>query len=169
MRLRVAILVVSDRSSRGQRKDISGPVLAARAGALGWDLTRHEIVQDDQAEIGNRLKSWADNGVADIILTSGGTGFSARDVTPEATMAVIQREAPGLVEAMRSANLAISPYSMLSRARAGIRGSTLIVNLPGSPAGAVESLDVIAPALDHAVQLLRGSPDAEAGHAKAAV
>jgi molybdenum cofactor synthesis domain-containing protein len=105
----------------------------------------------------------------DVILTSGGTGFGARDVTPEATLAVIEREAPGLAEAMRAASMAVSPHAMLSRARAGILRQTLIVNLPGSPKGAVQNLDVIRPALEHAVQLLRGDPGAEAGHTKEAV
>jgi molybdenum cofactor synthesis domain-containing protein len=128
-----------------------------------------EIVPDEHGMIRDKLLDWVEQDVADLILTTGGTGFAPRDVTPEATRAVIEREAPGLAEAMRSASLLISPHAMLSRARAGIRRSTLIVNLPGSPKGALENLEVILPALDHAVQLLRGSPDAESGHSKAAV
>ena len=107
--------------------------------------------------------------VADVILTTGGTGFSPRDVTPEATLAVIEREAPGLAEAMRAASAAKSPHGMLSRARAGIRGHVLIINLPGSPDGAIENLEVVLPALEHAVQLLRDDPRSEAGHRKAVV
>jgi molybdenum cofactor synthesis domain-containing protein len=106
----------------------------------------------------------ADTGDVDIILTTGGTGFAPRDVTPEATRAVIEREAPGLVEAMRAASGARSPHAMLSRAAAGIRGKVLIINLPGSPKAAVENLQVVLPALEHAVQLLRDDPNAEAGH-----
>ncbi|MFH1183483.1 MAG: MogA/MoaB family molybdenum cofactor biosynthesis protein [Chloroflexota bacterium] len=167
--MRVAVLVVSDRSYRGERADASGPALARRLAQQGSKVTGQELVPDELAMIRDRLISWADQDVADIILTTGGTGFAPRDVTPEATLAVIEREAPGLSEAMRAASLAISPHAMLSRARAGIRGRTLIVNLPGSPKGAVENLEVILPALEHAVALLRGSPDAESGHLKAAV
>ena len=167
--MRVAILVVSDRSYRGERTDTSGPALAARLGAEGILVARQVVVPDEQAMIREVLTNWADQDVADIILTTGGTGFAARDVTPEATLAVIEREAPGLSEAMRAASLAVSPHAMLSRLRAGIRRSTLIVNLPGSPKGAVENLEVILPALGHAVDLLRGSPDAESGHTLAAV
>jgi len=167
--MRVAILVVSDRASRGQRADASGPALEAHLKATGWVVTNMEIVPDEHGMIRDKLVDWVEQDVADLILTTGGTGFAPRDVTPEATRAVIEREAPGLAEAMRSASLLISPHAMLSRARAGIRRSTLIVNLPGSPKGALENLQVILPALDHAVQLLRGSPDAESGHSKAAV
>ena len=169
MVLRVAILIVSDRSSRGERTDASGPALAARAAALGWEVTRQQIVPDEQGLIREALIGWADADVADLILTTGGTGFSSRDVTPEATVQAMEREAPGLAEAMRASSLSVSPHAMLSRARAGIRRNSLIVNLPGSPKAAVENLGVIEPALTHAVQLLRGSPDAEAGHLKGAV
>jgi molybdenum cofactor synthesis domain-containing protein len=167
--MRVAILTVSDRSARGEREDASGPALAARLRQLNWEVTRQQIVPDEGDQIRAMLIAWSDEGAADVILTTGGTGFSPRDVTPEATLIVIEREAPGLTEAMRLSSLAISPHAMLSRARAGIRGHTLIVNLPGSPKGAVENLEVILPALAHAVQLLRGSSDAESGHAQGAV
>jgi molybdopterin adenylyltransferase len=167
--LRAAILTVSDRSARGEREDASGPALAARLRQLNWDVTRQQIIPDEVDQIRATLIAWSDDDAADVILTTGGTGFAARDVTPEATLAVIEREAPGLAEAMRAASMAISPHAMLSRARAGIRGRALIVNLPGSPRGAVENLEVILPALAHAVQLLRGSSDAESGHAQGAV
>ena len=167
--MRVAILTVSDRSARGERADASGPALAARLRQLEWEITRQQIVPDEGDQIRATLIAWADEDAADVILTTGGTGFAARDVTPEATLAVIDREAPGLAEAMRAASTAVSPHAMLSRSRAGIRGRTLIVNLPGSPKGAVENLEVILPALAHAVQLLQGSSDAESGHAQAAV
>jgi molybdenum cofactor synthesis domain-containing protein len=167
--MRVAILTVSDRSARGERADASGPALAARLRQLEWEITRQQIVPDEGDQIRATLIAWSDEDAADVILTTGGTGFAARDVTPEATLAVIEREAPGLAEAMRASSMAVSPHAMLSRARAGIRGRVLIVNLPGSPKGAVENLEVILPALAHAVQLLQGSSDAESGHAQAAV
>jgi molybdenum cofactor synthesis domain-containing protein len=141
--------------------------LARAIASKGWEVTRQQIVADDPEDIRTALSAWADQREVDIILTTGGTGFSPRDVTPEATLAVIERETPGLAEAMRLASASKSPHAMLSRARAGIRGRVLIVNLPGSPAAAVENLEVIAPALEHAVQLLQGRPDAEGGHKKA--
>lgn len=164
MRLRVAILTISDRSARGERPDASGPALAERILAQGWQVTRQGIVPDDLTIIRDTLASWADSGEVDVLLTTGGTGFSRRDVTPEATLAAIQRGAPGLAEAMRAASLLVTPHAMLSRAVAGLRGSTLIVNLPGSPKGALENLQVILPVLEHAVQLLSEDPSAEAGH-----
>ncbi len=167
--LRVAILTVSDRSAAGQRPDASGPALATEVRLAGWDVAHSKVVPDDRTRIGEALIEWADSGAVDVILTTGGTGFAPRDVTPEATLAVVEREAPGLAEAMRMASLAVSPHAMLSRARAGIRKRTLIVNLPGSPKGAVENLKVTLPALEHAVQLLRGDPGAEAGHVKVAI
>jgi molybdopterin adenylyltransferase len=162
--LRVGILSVSDRSAAGQRADASGPALEQEIVAQGWQVVRREIVADDQFTIQVRLASWADAGEMDVILTTGGTGFSPRDVTPEATIAVIERPAPGLAEAMRAASLQATPYAMLSRATAGIRGKTLVVNLPGSPKGAIENLQVILKVLPHAVQLLSEDPLAETGH-----
>ena len=162
--LRIAICTVSDRASSGERPDASGPALATLIKARGWTVTQQKTVPDDQRAIAKTLAEWADSKTADIVLTTGGTGFSPRDVTPEATLSVIEREAPGLVEAMRAASAVKSRHAMLSRARAGIRGAALIVNLPGSPHAAVENFEIIAVALEHAVQLLKDSPSAEAGH-----
>lgn len=162
--MRIAILTVSDRSARGERKDASGPALQQAALDQGWQVVRRDIVADDQQLLEDVLAEWADDGQIDVLLTTGGTGFSPRDVTPEATLEVVDRFVPGLCEAMRAESLKQTPHAMLSRAAAGIRGQTLIVNLPGSPKAALENLAVIAPVLPHAVQLLRESPDAEAGH-----
>jgi molybdenum cofactor synthesis domain-containing protein len=162
-------MTVSDRSAEGKRPDASGPALEAEVRRAGWEVAATRIVPDVEAKISDALVAWVDSGGVDVILTTGGTGFGPRDVTPEATLAVIEREAPGLAEAMRAASLRLSPHGMLSRARAGILRQTLIVNLPGSPKGAVESLGVIAAALEHAVQLLHGDAGAEAGHSKEAV
>ena len=166
MAIRIGILTVSDRSWRGERPDKSGPALMKAVSQQGWQVTRTLIVADDAGQITKTLTEWADADELDVILTSGGTGFNPRDVTPEATQAVIQRPTPGLVEAMRSSSLKITPHAMLSRATAGIRSHTLIVNLPGSPSAAVENLAVIIPVLPHAIQLLRDEPSAEAGHHK---
>ncbi len=164
MSIRVAILTISDRSARGERADASGPAIAAQIQELGWQLVATGIIADDQPAIEQFLRGWCDQGNIDIILTTGGTGFSARDHTPEATLAVIDRAAPGLAEAMRQESLKVTPHAMLSRAVAGIRGQTLIINLPGSPKGALENLRTVLPVLPHAVELLREDPAAEAGH-----
>jgi molybdopterin adenylyltransferase len=163
--IRAAILTVSDRSARGERADASGPALEALVRDQGWDVVKTGLVADDQAAIQKLLAEWADQGDVDLLLTTGGTGFAPRDVTPEATLAVIDRQAPGLAEAMRQESLKVTAHAMLSRAVAGIRGQTLIINLPGSPKAAVENMNVILPALPHAVALLQSSPSAEAGHA----
>ncbi len=162
--MKIMVLTVSDRSFQGEREDKSGPALIAILQAHGWEIVSTQIVPDEQSEIEDVLREQADSGEVDIILTTGGTGFSPRDRTPEATKNVIDRNAPGMAEAMRLASLKITPHAMLSRAVAGIRGKTLIVNLPGSPKAAKENLEVILPALPHAIQLLSDSPDAEAGH-----
>lgn len=164
--LRFGLLTISDRSARGERTDLSGPALEQAVLAQGWKVARQAILPDDQEALVRLLSDWADSGELDVILTTGGTGFSPRDVTPEATEAVIERSAPGLAEAMRAASLKFTPHAMLSRAKAGIRQRTLIINLPGSPKGALENWQVILPVLPHAVQLLREHPDAEAGHRK---
>jgi molybdenum cofactor synthesis domain-containing protein len=164
MSLRIAILTISDRSWRGERSDASGPALEEAVLAQGWLVVLRQIAPDEETALQTILRDWADSGQVDVILTTGGTGFNPRDVTPEATQAVIDRSAPGLAEAMRAASLRITPHAMLSRAVAGIRRQTLIVNLPGSPKAAVESLQTILPALPHAIQLLQSDPAAEAGH-----
>jgi molybdenum cofactor synthesis domain-containing protein len=162
--LRFGILTVSDRSSQGIRPDVSGPELTNAVRQRGWNILRTGIVPDDVTDIQRVLAEWADSGDVDIILTTGGTGFSPRDITPEATQGIIERSVPGIGEAMRLTSLRITPHAMLSRGIAGIRRQTLIVNLPGSPKAALENLDVILPVLPHAVELLREYPGSEAGH-----
>lgn len=164
MKIRFGILTLSDRSARGERVDASGPALAHLIEAEGWLVVKQDILPDDESSIREVLVDWADGGEMDVILTTGGTGVSHRDVTPEATRAVIERDVPGLAEAMRSASLKITPHAMLSRVVTGIRKRTLIVNLPGSPKGAVENLQTVMPVLPHAIQLLRDDPASERTH-----
>ena len=164
MAMRIGIMTLSDRSARGEREDASGPALADLVRTQGWSVAEQTIFPDDESAIRIALTNWADSGRFDIILTTGGTGFAPRDITPEATRAIIQREAPGLAEAMRADSLKKTSHAMLSRAVAGIRGQTLIVNLPGSPKGAVENLQTILPVLPHAVQLLSNDPASESSH-----
>jgi molybdenum cofactor synthesis domain-containing protein len=132
--------------------------------AQNWSITKQAILPDDESAIRSALIEWADGGEADVILTTGGTGFAPRDITPEATRAVIERDAPGLAEAMRADSLKKTPHAMLSRAVAGIRGRVLIINLPGSPKGAIENLQTILSVLPHAIQLLTDDPGSEASH-----
>lgn len=162
--IRFGILTLSDRSSRGERDDESGPALASFIHGENCSVTRSIILPDEESIIRDTLIQWADSGEFDVILTTGSTGFAPRDVAPEATKVVIQKEAPGLAEFMRTESLKKTKHAMLSRAVAGIRGKTLIINLPGSPKGAVENLGFIFPVLSHAIQLLKDDPDSEAGH-----
>lgn len=166
---RVGILTISDRSARGERADVSGPVIRSFViERLKWTAAIELVVPDERAIIRGTLLEWCDQLHLDLILTTGGTGFAPRDVTPEATRDAIEREAPGLAEAMRADSLQKTPHAMLSRAVCGIRGRTLIVNLPGSPKAVRENLETIAPAIPHAIDLLRDAPDAEAGHGRVA-
>ncbi len=163
---RVGILTLSDRAAAGTYEDRSGAIIRELVvERLGAEIAEYAVIPDDFDRIRDMLATWADDLDLDLILTTGGTGFSPRDVTPEATQAVIEREAPGLVFAMLQSSLAVTPHAMLSRAAAGMRGQTLIVNLPGSPKAARENLESILPALPHALELLRASPTAEGGHA----
>lgn len=156
MTVRIAILTVSDGVSAGTRTDASGAGIRAWVEEHGALLVAHDVVPDAAVAITRALISRADGGDVDVILTTGGTGLTERDVTPEATRAAITREVPGISERIRAAGLAATPYAALSRGIAGVRGSTLIVNLPGSPGGVRDGLRVLDDVIDHAVQLLRG-------------
>jgi molybdenum cofactor synthesis domain-containing protein len=163
--IQVGILTISDRSSKGERPDASGPTIREFVQAvLKWSVAHTAIVPDDVAAICTTLTEWCDVAKVNLIFTTGGTGFAPRDVTPEATRAILDREAPGLAEAMRAASLKVTPHAMLTRGVCGMRGGTLIVNLPGSPKACRENLETLAPALPHAMQLLGEDPTAEAGH-----
>jgi molybdenum cofactor synthesis domain-containing protein len=158
MPIRVGVLTVSDSGAAGEREDKSGDVLADWIREVGYELAARELVADESDLIARVLARWSDDGVADVILTTGGTGFSPRDITPEATRAVLDREAPGVAEAVRAASRDTVPRSMLSRGFAGIRGATLIVNLPGSVGGVRDGIGTLAPVIEHAVQILRNEP-----------
>jgi molybdenum cofactor synthesis domain-containing protein len=159
--LRVAILTVSDAGSRGEREDTSGEAIARWAGDRGYHMAARSLVPDETGEIVRTLVQWADSGDIDLILTTGGTGLTSRDVTPEATGAVLDRHAPGIAEALRMTAYPRLPAAALSRGLAGVRGRTLIVNLPGSPGGVGDGLSVLAGFVDHAGDLLR---DLQRGH-----
>lgn len=165
MAMRVGILTVSDRCSRGEAQDASGPVIRQLVTErLTAQVLKEGCVPDERTQIAETLMVWCDAADLDLILTTGGTGFAPRDITPEATRAVIEREAPGLAEAMRREGAKATPHALLSRAVAGIRGQTLIVNLPGSPKAVKEGLEVILPALPHGIEILRGAHGANQSH-----
>ncbi|MEI7845865.1 MAG: MogA/MoaB family molybdenum cofactor biosynthesis protein [Chloroflexota bacterium] len=162
--MRFGVLTISDRSFRGERPDLSGPVLINLITLSGNLVEKNAIVPDELELIQNKLVEWADSGILDVILTTGGTGFAPRDIAPEATRSILDRFTPGLDEAMRFNSLKIHTHAMLSRAISGIRKKTLIINLPGSPKAATENFQFISPVLEHAINLLQDDPLAEKGH-----
>jgi len=156
--VKAGILTLSDKGARGERTDLSGPALTEWLRSRGVETAAYEMIPDELGLISDKLAEWADSGTLDIILTTGGTGVSPRDVTPEATSKILEREIPGLGELMRFRSLAKTPSAALSRAVAGIRNRTLIINLPGSPKGAVENIEAIWDAIPHAVAKIQGDP-----------
>ena len=154
--MRAGVLTISDKASKGERVDTSGAAIAELLGTIDASIERTDVVPDEAPQISDTLRSWADSGELDLIITTGGTGLSPRDVTPEATAEVIERPAPGLGELMRSEGLKHTPMAALSRGVAGVRGRCLIVNLPGSEKGVRESLMAVIDILPHAVEILRG-------------
>jgi len=154
--LNLGILTISDKVSRGQRDDKSGEAIRDSLSSLDSRVVKYEVVPDEADIIASKLAQWADEGSLDIILTTGGTGLSPRDVTPEATLSVVDRVAPGFAEAMRAETFKTTPFAVLSRAVAGVRGKCLIINLPGSPKAVKECLGVILPVIPHAVEIMKG-------------
>lgn len=155
--IRTGILTISDKGSKGERIDGTGPAIRDTLEGREYEVEYYKIVPDEIDLISQELIYMCDELNLDLILTNGGTGFSKRDVTPEATLKVIKKQAPGICEAMRQKSLAITPKAMLSRAIAGIRDNTLIINLPGSPKGAVENLEFVLPAMPHGIEILKGT------------
>jgi molybdenum cofactor synthesis domain-containing protein len=158
MAIRVGVLTVSDLASQGRRADASGDAVAAWVADRGFELVVRSVVPDETDRIAAKLARWSDSGEVDLVLTTGGTGLGVRDVTPEATLVVVDRSAPGIAEALRAAAAPKFPRAWLSRGAAGTRGQTLIVNLPGSTGGVKDGLAVLADLVDHAVALVRGDP-----------
>lgn len=162
--MKIGILTISDRGARGEYEDRSGPLIAQILAANSpWQISHRAVIPDEFEVIVQTLKQWCDEGV-NLLLTTGGTGFAPRDITPEATKQVIERETPGIVEALRMESLKITRHAMLSRAVAGIRGQTLIINMPGNPKAVKENLDVLLPVLPHALTLLMGGTGSESQH-----
>jgi molybdopterin adenylyltransferase len=161
--MRIGILTVSDLGAKGERTDTSGDAILAWAGARGYDVSVRSVVPDEPDRIAAKLARWADSGEVDVILTTGGTGLTERDVTPEATQAVLERAAPGIAEALRATAAPGFARAWLSRGVAGTRGKTLIVNLPGSTGGVTDGLAVLEGLLEHAVELVSGSRTAHDG------
>lgn len=157
--MKAAVLTLSDKGSRGEREDLSGPALEQFLTQRGVTVVRTAVIPDDAITISETLAAWADEGAMELILTTGGTGVAPRDVTPEATMTVVDRIIPGFGEEMRRASAAKTPHAWISRAIAGIRGRCLIINLPGSPRGAVENLEAVWAAIPHAVAKIQGDPE----------
>ena len=155
--MRAAIITLSDAGYAGRREDKSGPVIRELLEAAGYEIVHAALLPDGVEPLAGELKRLCDGDIADLVLTTGGTGFSPRDLTPEATRSVVERPAPGIAEAMRWQSLQITPRAMLSRAEAGIRKGTLIVNLPGSPKAVRECLEFILPALGHGLEILKGT------------
>ena len=153
----VGVITASDKSSRGEREDLSGPAIRAMVQEAGGTVLRYLVLPYEAELLTETLRAWADAGDLDVLFTTGGTGLSPRDVTPEATLAVLHRETPGIAEALRVESLKKTPMAMLSRAVAGVRGRTLIINLPGSPKAVRECLEVLSPVLPHALETLRTS------------
>lgn len=156
-RFTIGVLTLSDKGARGEREDESGRVLQEMVAPLG-EIVRYKIIPDEEELIVTTLVEWVDKDGVDLILTTGGTGLSPRDITPEATARVIEKEIPGMAEAMRMASMAKTPHAMISRALAGVRRQSIIINLPGSPKGVRENLEVVYPALEHALLKLKGDP-----------
>lgn len=154
--MRVAVLTISDAGARGERQDTSGGAIVEWAGRHGWPVTERELVPDETVRIAGVVQRWCDEDVADLVLTTGGTGLSPRDVTPEATRAVLEREAPGIAERIRLTCMESFPRAALSRGVSGTRARTLVVNLPGSTGGVRDALAALDPIVEHAVQVLRG-------------
>jgi len=155
--IRTGILTISDKGSKGEREDGTGPAIKKALECKNYEVEYYKVIPDEIDIICEELKYMCDELSLDLVLTNGGTGFSKRDVTPEATLKVIKKQAPGICEAMRQKSLEITPHAMLSRAIAGIRDNTLIINLPGSPKGAVENLEIVLPALPHGIEILNGT------------
>lgn len=153
----VGILTMSDKGSRGERVDLSGPAIRdIVTSSLECKIVKYELIPDDKDTIAGKLAEWSDEGTVDVIFTTGGTGLGARDVTPEATLSIVDKEVPGIAEAIRTGTLSKTPMAMLSRSVAGMRKKTLIINMPGSPRAVRECLEIIVPAVPHAVEMIKG-------------